>query len=223
MYQETILFDINETVLNLSSLQPNFTSAFDDDKALSLWFSQLLHASTVCVATKVKTDFSSLASTMLDVVAGRLGVSLTAGVKTNLLSDFGCLPPHEDIKPALTNLKQIGFQLVAFSNSSNDLIVTQIKNAGLSDFFDDIVSVESTGSFKPDLKVYQFVAEKLRQRVENLRLVASHDWDIHGALTAGLNGAYLDRSGAPYNALFLMPDIYEKNMMDIAEAIIQKR
>lgn len=223
MYQETILFDINETVLNVSSLHPNFTSAFDDDNALSLWFYQLLHASTVCVATKVKTDFSTLASTMLDVVAGRLGVSLTAEVKANLLSDFGCLPPYEDIKPALTNLRQKGFRLVAFSNSSNELIATQIKNSGLSDFFDDIVSVESTGSFKPDLRVYQFVADKLRQKVENLRLVASHDWDIHGALTAGLNGAYVDRSGAPYNALYLKPDIYEKNMMGIAEAIIQKR
>lgn len=222
MYQKTTLFDINETVLNLSSLQPKFTTAFDDDKALSLWFSQLLHASTVCIATKVKSDFSTLASTMLDVIAGRLGVSLTAEVKTNLLSGFGCLPPHEDIKPALIKLKDKGFRLVAFSNSSNDLIATQIKNSGLSELFDEIVSVETTGSFKPDLKVYQFVADKLGQKVEDLRLVATHDWDIHGALTAGLKGAYIDRSGAPYNALYLKPDIFEKNMTDIAEAIIQK-
>jgi 2-haloacid dehalogenase len=51
------------------------------------------------------------------------------------------------------------FRTVAFSNSSLTLISTQMKNAGLVDYFDDIISVEETGSFKPDTDVYKFASE----------------------------------------------------------------
>jgi FMN phosphatase YigB (HAD superfamily) len=34
-----------------------------------------------------------------------------------------------------------------------------MKTAGLVDYFDDIISVEETGSFKPDPDVYKFAAE----------------------------------------------------------------
>lgn len=53
MSNEIILFDINETVLNLSDLKSAFTDTFGSDEALPLWFSSLLHASTVCIATRV--------------------------------------------------------------------------------------------------------------------------------------------------------------------------
>jgi 2-haloacid dehalogenase len=49
-----------------------------------------------------------------------------------------------------------------------------MKNAGLEDYFDDIISVEETGSFKPDLNVYKFAVEKLGESVSAVRLVATH-------------------------------------------------
>jgi 2-haloacid dehalogenase len=222
MSQETILFDINETVLNLSTLKPKFEKVFGNESALSLWFSQLLHSSTVCIATKVKSNFSELAGVMLDAMAVRFDVTLTETIKSELLAGFANLPAHSDIKSALTTLRFNGFRTVAFSNSSLQLISLQMANAGLVDYFDSIISVEETGSFKPDPKVYEFVAVKLGQSVESLRLVATHDWDTHGALSAGLNAAYIDRSGIPYHPLYLRPDIYAKNMGDIVEQIIHK-
>ena len=53
-----------------------------------------------------------------------------------------------------------------------------------------------------------------------LRLVAAHDWDTHGALTAGMQAAYLDRTGASYNPLFRRPEIVETTMGDIAASVI---
>jgi len=222
MHREIILFDINETVLNLSALKPKFKAVFGDENALLLWFSQLLHSSTVCIATQVNSNFSDLAGAMLEAIAVRFGVALTEETKGELLASFANLPPHADIKPALSKLRAHGFRIVAFSNSSLALISLQMTHAGLVDYFDDIVSVEETGSFKPDPKVYQFVAAKLDQPVECLRLVATHDWDTHGALSVGFNAAYIDRSGIPYHPLYRQPDIYERTMDSIVEQIIVK-
>ncbi|OED82947.1 haloacid dehalogenase type II [Vibrio splendidus] len=221
MKKEVILFDINETVLNLGSLQPKFKAVFGSEDALSLWFSKLLHSSTVCIATNVKSTFSELANATLDAIAQRYKCDLTVESKDALLTSFANLPPHTDIKASLLKLRNNGFKTVAFSNSSLDLITSQIKNSGLEDYFDTVISVEETGSFKPNSDVYNFAADTLKEPVENLRLVATHDWDTHGALSAGLQAAYIDRTGVEYHSLYLKPEISSKTMDGVVEQIIK--
>lgn len=220
MTQHTVLFDINETVLDLNSLKPLFVEAFGDEKLMSVWFAMLLHTSTVCALTKTKSDFATLAGTMLDAVAARFKLTLSNDQRGKMLSGFASLQPHEDMKAALTRLKEAGYHTVAFTNSSLPLVTSQITQAGLLDDFDDIISVEETGSFKPDPMVYQFVAAKLNLPLSALRLVATHDWDTHGAMSAGMKAAYIDRSGAPYHPLYLKPDVFEKDMREVVEKII---
>ena len=222
MPRGTILFDINETILNLTSLRPKFKTAFGDEGVTATWFSMLLHTSTVCVLTDVKTDFATLAGTMLDTIAARLGVVLSDVARGEILGGFASLAPHADVKPALTRLRSAGYRTAAFTNSSLNLVTSQINNAGLTKYYDDIVSVEETGSFKPDAKVYRFVAERLNRPIGELRLVAAHDWDTHGALTAGMLAAYIDRSGAPYHPLYHRPDVYAATMEDVVEQIIAR-
>jgi len=221
MTRNTVLFDINETVLNLNQLKPKFAHAFGDESVLGLWFSTLLHSSTVCAITGLKTEFAALAGDSLDNVAARKGINLPSTVRDDILATFASLNAHDDIKPALTKLRDNGYQTIAFSNSSLALIKKQIENAGLNSYFDQVVSVEETGSFKPDPKVYQFVADHLAQPISALRLVATHDWDTHGAISAGMLAAYIDRSSAPYHPQYLKPSIVENNMNDIVEQIIK--
>lgn len=222
MSRDTILFDINETVLDLSSLKPKFKAAFGDESVTATWFSMLLHTSTVCALTETKSDFATLAGTMLDAIAARLDVELAKDTHADIQSSFASLPAHADMKSALTRLRSAGYCTVAFTNSSLNLVTTQINNSGLSEYFDDIVSVETTGSFKPDPKVYNFVAERLNRPIEDLRLVATHDWDTHGALSTGMRAAYIDRSGAPYHPQYRHPDVYATSMVDVVDQIIAK-
>ena len=221
MKRHTILFDINETVLDLSSLKPKFKTAFGDESVMATWFSMLLHSSTVCILTKVQSNFATLAGTMLESIAARMSITLSDKARDDILNGFANLPPHNDIKPALSQLQSAGFRTVAFSNSSLNLISTQMSNAGLTEYFDEIISVEETGSFKPDPAVYKFAAKQLNQPLESLRLVATHDWDTHGALSVGMSAAYINRSGAIYHPLYRQPDIYASTMEDIVKQIIK--
>jgi 2-haloacid dehalogenase len=221
MKNEIILFDINETVLDLGSLKPKFSECFGSEEALSLWFSKLLHSSTVCVATNVHTNFAELAGAALESIAANYKLTLTELKRSELLGAFANLSPHPDIKVALGKLRSNGFKTVAFSNSSLNLISAQMQNSGLINVFDDIISVEETGSFKPSSNVYKFAAKVLEEPVENLRLVAAHDWDTHGALSVGMKAAYIDRTGRPYHPLYLKPDIQSDSMEGIVDQIIE--
>jgi 2-haloacid dehalogenase len=220
MHQHIVLFDINETVLDLSILKPKFKQHLGHEHYMGTWFSMLLHSSTVCLATNLKTDFKSLALASLKSLAGRIGIILSEDASHDILGTLANLPPHRDIKPALTKLRSSGFTVVAFSNSSSTLLSTQLSNAGLDEYFEDAISVENAGTFKPAKSAYQYAVNTFGLPASEIRLIAAHDWDTHGALSAGLKAAYIDRFNIPYNPLYKKPDLIDNSMERIAERII---
>lgn len=221
MTRDTILFDINETVLDLSPLKPKFEATLGDAAIASTWFAMLLHGSTVCALTGVKTGFADLGGLTLDRLASLHGRALSNAERSDILGTFSSLAPHSDVKPGLERLRAHGYRTVAFSNSSQELISKQIANSGLAPHFDLVLSVEETGTFKPDAKVYAFAAERAGRPIGAIRLVAAHDWDTHGAMTAGMQAAYLDRTGSPYNPLYRRPEIAAATMVSLVEHIIE--
>lgn len=220
MPRDTVLFDINETVLDLAALKPKFAAVFGNSAVSATWFSMLLHASTVCALTGVKTRFADLAGIMLDAIAARAGLQISDTDRDGILAAFASLRPHADVVPALSRLRSAGYRTAAFTNSSLSLVTRQLANAGLYEHYDEIVSVEETGTFKPDAQVYRFVAERLNRPIGDLRLIATHDWDTHGAMAAGMLAAYVDRSGAPYHPLYHRPDVYASTLVDVVDQIL---
>lgn len=221
MSQQVILFDINETVLDLASLKPKFQHYFGDELHMSTWFAMLLHSSTVCVTTSVRSDFKSLARAALLSLAGRVQVSLSSESIDEILATFAQLAAHDDIVPAMQKLRQAGFKLVALSNSSLALLNAQLTNAGIITLFDEVISVETAATFKPAAAAYQLALSQLSVPAHQARLVAAHDWDTHGALCAGLHGAFVDRLASPYHPLYKKPDIMARSMIEVADQIIK--
>ncbi|MDR9826506.1 haloacid dehalogenase type II [Vibrio sp. FNV 38] len=218
--QSAILFDINETVLDLSPLRPKFKRYFNDESYTELWFSMLLHSSTVCITTGVSTDLKRLSRAALISLSGRLNVPLSNAECDDVLNTFASLPAHSDILPALNKLKQAGFTLAAFSNSSLLLLESQLTSAGLIQHFDKVISVESAGTFKPAKSAYHFALKQLDVSPNQARLIAAHDWDTHGAISAGLNAAFINRFGAHYNSEYIVPDIVGDTMGSVVTQII---
>ncbi|PML92685.1 haloacid dehalogenase type II [Vibrio breoganii] len=218
--RDTVLFDINETVLSLAPLKPKFATYFGSADYTDTWFSMLLHSSTVAIVTGIKSDFATLAKIALQTLASKKQILLSEAQQTEILSTFANLPAHPDIKPALLWLRDNGYRTVALSNSSSKLITTQIENAGLTEYFDQVISVEETESFKPCTDVYHYAASKVERSVEDLRLVATHDWDTHGAITAGMRAAYINRSGALYHPLYKKAEVVADNMQQLVEQIV---
>ena len=76
-----IVFDVNETLLDLKALQPRFEQVFGDPVALSQWFAQLLQTSLVLTITQQYQDFAMVGAAALTMVAARRGIALSAEMK----------------------------------------------------------------------------------------------------------------------------------------------
>ncbi|HIF9381130.1 TPA: haloacid dehalogenase type II [Photobacterium damselae] len=219
--KDIIIFNINETILNLESLHKIFVDIFDNNLMLSQWFSKLLHTLAVCAITKVETNFFTLASITLDNMFDDNQLELSKFDKKEFLNEFTRLQPYSNVIPALKYLKENGFKLIALSNSSSKLINEQLNNSGVISFFDEIISAEEVTTFKPDPQVYKYAAKRLGVGLNRLRLVATHDWDTHGVLSVGMKAAYLSRNDKKYTSVFKKVDIKGSDMMEIAYKIVQ--
>jgi|SRR3989304_362771 len=216
-----ILFDVNETLLDLSSLQPHFQRVFGDPAIMQQWFALLLHSSLVTTLTAAYVDFGSLAGAALDMVANRRGISLAEGDRQAVLTAVHHLPPHPDVPHSLQRLRAAGLRLATLTNSSQPMVTAQMANSGLSDYFEMLLSVDEVRAFKPAPEPYRMAASKLGVDADQVRLVAAHDWDVFGALRAGCRGAYIARQGRMYHPFYEKPDVMGPDLNKVTDRILE--
>ncbi|WP_321329657.1 haloacid dehalogenase type II [uncultured Ilyobacter sp.] len=218
---KTVLFDMNETMLDLSLLKENFDKYFDDNYVLKYWFTKLLHTSTVVGAIDEYKNFGELAEVVLESLFYENNKELTKEIKIEILGAFRKLPAYDDVPKALELLKLNKIRVVAVSNSSLEMIEEQLANAGIINLFDKFYSVDSVKKYKPFNDIYEYVAKEEKTSVDNIAMVASHDWDLFGAKKVGLTTAYIKRKEEIFNPYYLQPDISETNLIDLAKKIIK--
>lgn len=216
-----IVFDVNETLLDLAALDPAFERVFGDAAVRRAWFAEMLQTAFVLTVTGVYHDFGRIARAALDTVAHRRGVALSGADRDAILGGVRRLPPHPDAAPALGRLRDGGLRLAALTNSAPETAVAQLAHAGLDGYFEQILSVDAARRLKPAPEVYRMAADRLRVQPGDLRLVAAHDWDVTGALRAGWAAAFVARGGAEVGALYERPDLVGPDLESVAEAILR--
>lgn len=221
MRRRVIVFDVNETLLDLGGLDEPFQDVFGDTLAKGQWFAKLLNLALTATIVEDYRDFSMLARAALQQVAVQHRVSLTDSQTVQILDRMRHLPAHTDAPPALERLRAAGFRLAALTNSAPAVAQEQLRHAGLAPFFEAILSVDEARRFKPAPAPYRMAARYLQVRTYDLRMVAVHDWDIIGAMAAGCQGAFLARGGIEFNPLAPRPDVLETTLDAVAEAIVQ--
>ena len=217
-----IVFDVNETLLNVRALEPLFEQFLGDKAALKDWFGLLLLHSEVATLAGPYFDFATLGHAALQMTASARGRSLSKADEEQILEGMAALPPHREVPQALASLRSAGLRLVTLTNSSERLIESQMKNSGLAEYFERNFSVDQVRRFKPSPEPYRMVAAELGVETKDLRLVAAHAWDIVGAMQAGCAGAFVARPGKVLFPLVPPPDIAGPDLTSVAQRILNR-
>jgi 2-haloacid dehalogenase len=214
-----LVFDVNETLLDLRALDPVFERAFGSAALREQWFAQMLQLAFVGGLTGRYVDFSSAQRAALEMLAERRGVELDAAVADEVAATMRSLPPHDDVPDALDRLRGTGLALATLTNSSLEVVHAQLDNAGLSDRFDAVLSADEVRALKPRSEPYELVARTFGVRLRDVRLVAAHAWDIAGATAAGCAAAFVARPGKVLSPLTALPPIVASDLREVADGI----
>tara|TARA_R110001606_G_scaffold395213_1_gene567083 strand:- start:84486 stop:85340 length:855 start_codon:yes stop_codon:yes gene_type:complete len=218
---KVIIFDVNETLLDLESMRKSVGAALGGrEDLLPLWFSTMLHHSLVVSATGDYDSFGNIGVAALQMVAEINGIEITQeDARKAILTPLRSLPAHPDVAEGLAKLKAQGYKLVTLTNSSLKGVQLQLKNAGLSQYFDANLSIESVGVFKPYLSTYKWAIKDLGVNAEEALMVAAHGWDIDGADKAGLQTAFVQRKGKVLFPLAAQPDYSVLDINELASTL----
>ena len=214
-----LIFDVNETLLDLSSMKESINKALDHEFAFSQWFAFMLQYSLVDTVTGNYHDFGTIGKAAMKMTQEKLNRTIPDSKVSELLSMIKSLPPHPDIKPGLKKLKEAGYRMVTLTNSTHEAVTQQMKSAGLAEYFDELMSIESTRKYKPHPDTYQYAINKAGVKPAEAMLIAAHGWDITGALQAGLQAAFISREGQVQYPLAPQPQLKGNTLTPIAEAL----
>jgi 2-haloacid dehalogenase len=214
------VFDVNETLLDLGSLDPQFERVFGDASTRQAWFGQFLTSWLTAMVTGVYQEFGTIGGTALEMVAKRQGVDLSDEDKQQILSGLQNLPPHPEVEENLGRLQYAGLRLAALTNSTQQVADAQIDNSGLRGYFEQVLSADAVQRLKPAPEPYRMAAESLGVGIGQVRLVAAHAWDVAGAIRAGCAAAFVARPGMVLNPLFERPDVVGSDLREVADQIL---
>lgn len=215
-----LVFDVNETLLDIEALHPFFARAFGEPRVMRQWFGELILYSQALTLSGEYTAFGTLALAVLRMIAQLRHVTLTDADIDEFAATMRALPAHPDAPPALQKLADAGFRMVTLTNSTEQAGRSLLDQAGLSPYFETLFSVDDVKQFKPARAVYEHVSRKLAAEPQRLRLIAAHTWDTLGAIAAGYAAALVARPGnAPLEAGG-QPDIVAADLGEVADRII---
>lgn len=214
-----IAFDVNETLLSLEPIRANLEGIFGADPPIGEWFARLLHGSLIANTLEEFRPFGDIAAESLLNLAFRRGILLRAEDALEALTPFNHLPPYPDVVEGIERLSKAGFPMIALTNGSSEAANAQIDNAGLGELLDRVVSVDEVKRFKPDAVPYHHAAEAMGVGIIDMLLVAAHDWDCAGALSAGAQAVFVQRPGAIWGLPSPPPERQVKDIKQLAEAL----
>jgi len=217
---KVIAFDVNETLLDLSSLDTPFMSLLGSAALRGQWFAQMLQLSFVGGLTDDYVDFSTAQRAAFLMVAARNHVTISEDDATEIVSRMNSLPAHPDVAAALDSLSDSSFTVVALVNSLEKVGEEQLTNAGIRTYFDHVISADSVRRLKPAREPYLAVAAAFNVDIAEVRLVSAHSWDISGALAAGCKAAFVARPGMVLSPLGRQPDIVGVDLGEVVDKIV---
>lgn len=215
---ECIIFDVNETLLDLSPLKNSINSALGKGAA-EVWFSQLLHYSLVESITGTYHDFSEIALAVLKMNVQKADLDLSESDLQDILSPISKLKAYPDVEKGLDQLKKAGYRIIAFSNGKPSVLNEQLKFAGLTTCFDQILSVDEIKKYKPHPEAYKYALRKTNSKAESSMMVAAHGWDIAGAQRAGLKTAFIERPGKFIFPLAEKPTLETNSILELSKLL----
>jgi 2-haloacid dehalogenase len=200
-----VLFDLNGTLVDPAGIgEPLLPAAFEDAIELAM----------VTTMTGGQAAFKDLIGAAL-----RRRLRLAARDATEAdpaLERLATMPAYPEAHAALERLATGGARVGVLTQSSADAAEALLRNAGLRDALEVVISADDAGAFKPDPRVYRLALE----RVGPAWLVAAHWWDVAGAARAGMRTAWVARHDRLYPDAAPAPDVSGADLLEAATGVL---
>src|SRR5215813_1664945 len=217
-----IVFDVNETLLDLETMEPVFARIFDDKSAMRLWFSNFILYSAALTVAGYYVPFTDIGASVMKMLADTRGIKINEADKKELTDKFSTMPPHREVPGGLRKLRDAGFRLFTLTDNLLEVQTRQLTHGGIVDLFERRFSADGVKHHKPSRQAYAYVERELGAQPSDFCLIACHTWDTLGAVAAGWEAALIKRPGNDVLGVGPQPQIAGNDLNDVADQLIRR-
>lgn len=221
----TLGFDIFGTLIDTAGIGEALREHVGDqaDAFAVLWRSKQLEYVFRRGLMDRYRDFGVCTREALDFCCLHFRAPMTASEKQALMERYRFLPAFPDARPGLESLKQAGFRIFAFSMGRHDDLTALLGNAKLRDYFIDIISLVDAKCHKPSPAAYRYFVERTATDPADAWLVSGNPFDVLGAVSAGICGAWVKRSpDAILDPWEIVPTVIAEDLPGLCEILIAR-
>lgn len=141
-----------------------------------------------------RVDFAVCTRQALDYCCLRFRADMSGADREAVLGTYRELPAFPDARRGLEALSRTPARLFAFSMGLPDDVAALLERSSLDGYFEGFVGVAEIETFKPSPDAYAHFVRQAGTRKEDAWLVSGNPFDVIGAVSAGMNGAWVRRS-----------------------------
>jgi 2-haloacid dehalogenase len=210
-----VIFDPNSLVPEVEKEFPG--KGLEFTKA---WRSKQFEYGFLRTITNDYEDFFKVTGDALDYTAEQMHLEFTSATRERLLNAYLNLKPWPDAVAALKRLKAAGVRIITIANFRTTMLRANADHAGITNLFDELLSTEVNGTFKPDPHAYELGMKRLHLRKDEMVFAAFGGWDAYGARRLGYATYWVNRFNLPAEKLGTTPDGTSTNMDGLLEFVL---
>lgn len=196
---KALLLDVNGTLFPATAAAPAFKELGLDEGLVELWFSNVLRDAFAAQAAGLFRPFKDVGAYHLEVMLREAGKdSRVTGVEamSKVVQAWGQGALYPDIAPALSKINNAGIKVAVMTNGSAEGVAKPALTAGgaIKLLKGPLLDINMAQAWKPFPASYGYAVKQLGLPDDKVLMVASHPWDIAGAMQAGLRGVYVRRN-----------------------------
>jgi len=218
----TLAFDVYGTLIDTNGVL-NLLETMIGEKAKDFsdrWREKQLEYSFRRAAMMNYVTFAECTLHALEYTCKYCKSNLTQEQKNELMAIYAILPAFEEVKVALSKLKEKGYRLFAFSNGKAEAVEKLLNNAGIRDLFLGVVSVDDIKIFKPSPGAYAHFLRTSESKGDEAWLISSNPFDVTGSISSGMKSAWIQRSEESiFDPWEISPTITAKSLVDFTNKI----
>ena len=198
------LFDVNAAARDYADIDTagNFKEIWE--KVSTIWRDKQIAYSWYYTSIGYKTNFWKITEDSLDFALAVLNLDKNRDLREGLLSLYQRLSIFPEVMGVLKHVPK-NIPTAILSNGTNDMLTKAVSHAGISEYFDAIISAEDLGLFKPHPMVYKKVLTYFKCRPKDVIFVSSNGWDAAGGSAFGFASLWINRTGLPEEKMFWRP------------------
>jgi 2-haloacid dehalogenase len=218
---EACVFDAYGTLFDVNSAARSAQDVLGENwqPLAELWRLKQLQYTWLRGLAGRHADFWQVTGDALDFALSTLKLEDPA-LRARLMNLYLILSAYQEVPDTLKRLKAAGMKLAILSNGTPAMLAAAVANAGITEVFDAILSVEEVKVYKPHPLVYGLACERLDVAAPRICFLSSNGWDAYSAKAFGFPTLWCNRFGQAPERIPEKPDAQIITLAELPDIVL---